>query len=155
MEKKELWFEMLTTYVRLMHYENGITIPNMIGAYYCYDDSIDLSSSQCIIRVLNDIVASPNTSGVLINKCGGIHNYVLSELKEKDPQTPNHHGRLFVNMYDHNLSTHLSDVEMLGEYLYSIHQAPIVNKTFSITNGIWNSFSEIEYGYINDIIKNL
>ena len=37
MEKKELWYEMLTTYRCLMRFENGITLPNMIGAYYRYD----------------------------------------------------------------------------------------------------------------------
>lgn len=155
MEKKEFWHEMLTTYVALMKYTNGITVPNMVGAYYLYDESIDLLSSQCVIRVLNDIIASPKGYGVLTQKCVGIRNYVLSMMECKDINLPNIHGRLFANMYDSNLVTHFSDVKDIGEYLYSLYQEEITSKRFSVTRGVWNTFSALESGYIDDIIKSL
>ena len=154
MEKNELWHEMLTTYCRLMRYENGITLPNMIGAYYCYDSSIDLSSSQCVVRVLNDILSSPKNVGVLINKCNNIHNYILS-ITDSCLNIPNINYRIFVGLYDLNLQTKLSGVDEIGEYLYSIYREEIIDKKFSVTDGVWNEFSAIEIQHINNIIESL
>ena len=154
MEKKELWHEVLTTYCRLMRYENGITLPNMIGAYYSYDSSIDLSSSQCVIRVLSDILSSPKNVGVLINKCNNIHNYILS-ITDRCLNNPNICNKIFIGLYDSNLQTVLSSVNELGEYLYSLYREEIINKKFSVTDGVWNPLSDIEIGHINDIIKSL
>ena len=145
---------MLTTYCRLMRYENGITLPNMIGAYYSYDSSIDLYSSQCVIRVLNDILSSPKNVGVLINKCNNIYNYILS-ITGRSLNNPNISDKIFVGLYDSNLQTTLSSVNELGEHLYSFYRKEIINKKFSVTDGIWNPLSDIEIGYINDIIKSL
>ena len=156
MEKKELWHEMLTTYCRLMHYENGITLPNMIGAYYLYDSSIDLSSNQCVVHVLNEIVFSKNDVNVLIQRCGRINNYVLSLLKEKHSKLDNLNDKIFIGMYDnYYLKKHLSSVEELGEYLYSVHREEIIDKRFSITEGVWNPLSDFEERHINDLIKSL
>lgn len=155
MEKKELWHEMLTTYVTCMKYNNGITVPNMVGAYYLYDESIDLLSSQCVIRVLNDIIASSKGYGVLTQKCGNIRNYVLSVVEENTIDLPSIHGRLFASMYDPFLVNYFSDVNVLGEYLYSLYQEEIRSKRFSLTGGIWNSFSNAELACIYDIIKSL
>ena len=154
MEKKELWHEMLTTYCRLMRYENGITLPNMIGAYYSYDSSIDLSSSQCVIRVLSDILSSPKNVGVLINKCNNIHNYILS-ITDRCLNNPNISNKIFVGLYDSNLQTTFPSVNELGEYLYSIHREEIIGKNFSVTNGVWSPLSDIEKRFINNIIKYL
>lgn len=154
MENKELWSEMLTTYCRLMHYENGVTLPNMIGAYYSYDSSIDLSSSQCVIRVLNDILSSQKNIGVLINKCNDIHNYILSKT-DRHLNNPNINDKIFVGLYDKNLHEHLSNVDKLGEHLYSIHREEIMLKKFSFKNGNWSEFSAIEIQYINSIIYSL
>lgn len=155
MEKKELWYEMLTTYVRLMGYENGITIPNMVGAYYGYDKYIDLSSGQCVIRVLNDILFSKKDIGVLVSKCTNIGNYILSIFEKTNPKHPNMKERIFVNMYDSNLKECLCDVNELGEYLYSKHHKEITSKRFSLNNGTWSQFSDIENQHINNIIKSL
>lgn len=155
MEKKELWYEMLTTYRNRLKYENGITLPNMIGAYYHYDNTIDLSSSQCVVRVLNDILASPQDVGVLINKCCNINNYVLSLLEETHLGHPNLNGRIFINLYDLDLKNHISSIDELGEYLYTLHRKEIVDRKFSVTDGIWNPLSHIETGHIHDIIKSL
>ena len=58
-------------------------------------------------------------------------------------------------MYDSNLQTVLSSVNELGEYLYSLYREEIINKKFSVTDGVWNPLSDIEIGHINDIIKSL
>ena len=154
MENKELWYEMLTTYCRLMHYKNGITLPNIIGAYYSYDGSIDLFSNQCVIRVLSDILSSQRNIGVLINKCKDIHNYVLSTT-DRQLNNPNINDKIFVGLYDKNLHEHLSNVDKLGEHLYSIHREEIMLKKFSFKNGNWSEFSAIEIQYINSIIYSL
>lgn len=155
MEKKELWYEMLTTYCRSMHYENGITLPNMIGAYYYYDNTIDLSSSQCIVSMLNEIINSQKDMGVLINRCSAIENYVLSLFKEKHSGNPNLKDKIFLNLYRSEIHSHLSSVDELGEYLYSLHHEEIMNKRFSFTNKIWTSFSDIEMKHIHNIIESL
>lgn len=155
MEKKELWHEMLTTYVCLMNYKNGITVPNMIGAYYNFNNSIDLSSSQCVVNVLNDILASQKSISVLINKCTNVNNYILSVLEKTDPRHPNINERIFVNMYDSNLKKCLCDVNELGENLYSLHYKEITSRRFSLNNGTWSQFSDIEIQHINNIIKSL
>ena len=155
MEKKELWHEMLTTYCRLMHYENGITIPNMIGAYYCFDDTIDLASSECIVRVLDDITASQKEMEVLIQRCCNIGNYVLSPLKCKHHQHPKVNPKIYLNMYDTHLRKYRSDLGEIAEYLYSLHRDEIKAKEFSLTDNIWHSLSNIELGYINNIINSL
>ena len=89
MDKKELWHEMLTTYCSRMHY-TGLTLPNMIGAYYYYCkfnyEDYDLSSSNCVFRVLDDISNSLKDMGVLIRYCGHIRKYVLSPLEDKNMQ---------------------------------------------------------------------
>ena len=155
MEKKEFWHEMLTTYVTYMGYKNGITVPNMVGAYYIYDKSIDLLSSQCVARMLNDILASSKGYGVLTQKCRDIRNYVLSLMEENTIKLPNINGRLFANMYDPNLVKYFSDVNILGEYLYSLYREEIMSTRFSLTRDVWNTFSDVEIGCINDIIKSL
>lgn len=137
-----------------MHYENGLTLPNMIGAYYSYDSSIDLSSSQCVIRVLNDILSSQKNIGVLINKCNDIHNYILAKT-DRHLNNPNINDKIFVGLYDKNLHEHLSNVDKLGEHLYSIHREEIMLKKFSFKNGNWSEFSAIEIQHINSIINSL
>ena len=146
MVNKELWHEMLTTFCRLMRYENGITLPNMIGAYYCYDNSFDLSSSQ---------IASQRDVKVLIQKCGNIQNYVFSLLEKSGTGLPNLNNKIFVNMYDLYLYNNLSSVNELGEYLYSLHHKEIIANNFSVTDGVWHSLSNTEIGHINNIINSL
>ena len=98
MDKKELWHEMLTTYCNRMHYR-GLTLPNIIGAYYYYYQSnhkdYDLSSRKCVFRVLDDITNSLKDTGVLIRYCGHIRKYVLSSLKDKNMQHPKLNDRIF------------------------------------------------------------
>lgn len=154
MEKKELWHEMLTTYRNLMRYENGITLPNMIGAYYLYDSSIDLSSCQCVVRVLKEILDSRKAIGVLINRCNDIHNYILS-IADKHLNNPVLKDRIFGGLYDKNLQEHLSNVDKLAEHLYSIHREEIILKKFSFRDGNWQKLSVIEIQHINNIIKSL
>lgn len=154
MDRKELWYEMLTTYLHLMHYENGLTFPNMIGAYYIYDPSIDLLSSQCVVRVLEDIMDSQKNTEVLIQKCRNIQNYVLSTYKGH-PQQPKLNDKIYIGMYDNNLKQHSSSLKELAEYLYSIHHKEIIAKKFSVTNEVWHTLSNIEIRYINDIISSL
>ena len=154
MEKKELWHEMLTTYRNLMRYENGITLPNMIGAYYLYDSSIDLSSCQCVVRVLKEILDSRKAIGVLINRCNDIQNYILS-IADKHLNNPVLKDRIFGGLYDKNLQEHLSNVDKLAEHLYSIHREEIILKKFSFRDGNWCEFSVIEIQHINNIIKSL
>ena len=154
MEKKELWHEMLTTYCRFMHYKNGITLPNMIGAYYYYDSSIDLSSSQCVVRVFRDILESQKPFGVLINKCNDIHNYILS-ITDRQLNNPVLKDRLFCGLYDKELQEHLSNVDKLGEHLYSIHREEITLKKFSFRDKNWCELSASEVQHINNIIKSL
>lgn len=155
MRNKELWHEMLTTYCRLMRYENGITLPNMVGAYYCNDKNIDLSSSKCIAHVLNEITNSQKDIDVLIQKCGNIHNYVLSIFKGKHLQLPKLNDKIFLSMYDIHLDQHRSSVNNLAEYLYSLHHEEIIAKKFSVTDGVWHSLSNTELRYINGIINSL
>ena len=146
---------MLTTYCRLMHYENGITIPNMVGAYYIYDKSIDISSYQCITRILNDILVNKQNPSVLINKCGHIKNYILSLLKTSHTQQPNLKNKIFINVYDPHLRTSIVSEDKLGETLYSIYREEIINERFSFKDGSWQQFTELETNHINNIINSL
>jgi hypothetical protein len=154
MEKKELWHEMLTTYRNLMRYENGITLPNMIGAYYLYDSSIDLSSCQCAVRVLKEILDSRKAIGVLINDCNNIHKYILS-VADTHLKNPALNYKIFSGLYDKKLQEHLSSVDELGNHLYSIHREEIILKKFSFRDGSWHELSAIEIQHINNIIKSL
>lgn len=158
MDKKELWHEMLTTYCSRMHY-TGLTLPNMIGAYYYYCkfnyEDYDLSSSNCVFRVLDDISNSLKDMGVLIRYCGHIRKYVLSPLEDKNMQHPKLNDRIFLQMYDLHLQTNSSSMEDLAEYLYSLHQKEIMEKNFSLKNGIWQPLSNIEREYIDNIIHSL
>lgn len=138
-----------------MHYENGITLPNMIGAYYCFDSTIDLSSSECVARVLNDITASQKEMEVLIQVCGNISNYVLSPLKGEHTQLPKVTPKIYLNLYDTNLRKYSSSVNHIAEYLYSLHCEEIKAHKFSVTDKTWHLLSDLELGYINDIIKSL
>lgn len=155
MEKKELWHEMLTTYCHLMRYENGITVPNMIGAYYRYNNTIDLSSSECVVQVLNDITNSQKGVKVLIHKCNRIHNYVLSIFKGNQPEKHKLNDKIYLGLNSPELHKHCQSVDTLGEHLYKVHRKEIVEQKFSITNEVWHSLSNIELGHINDIIHSL
>ncbi len=154
MEKKELWHEMLTSYCNLMHYE-GLTIPNIIGAYYCYDNTIDLSSSKCVAQLLEDITRSQKDMDVLIQKCRNIHNYVLMPFKYRHLQQDKLNDKIFFNIYDSDLKQHGSNVRELAEFLYHIHCEEILAKKFSFTDGVWHTLSSIELRHINDIIHSL
>lgn len=158
MNKKELWHEMLTTYCCKMHY-TGLTLPNMIGAYYYYYQSnhkdYNLSSSECVFHVLDDITNSIKDMGVLIRYCGHIREYVLSCLEDKNKQHPKLNDKIFLQMYLPRLEMNSSSIENLAEYLYSLHQKEIMEKNFSLKNGIWQPLSNIELEYIDDIIHSL
>ena len=144
---------MLTTYVCLMNYKNGITVPNMIGAYYNFNNSIDLSSSQCVVNVLNDILASQKSISVLINKCTNVNNYILSVLEKTDPRHPNINERIFVNMYDSNLKKCLCDVNELGEnlkkaFVEHLHNCPNCHIRFNMLNSIVNDLKNKDFGIL-------
>ena len=154
MEKKELWHEMLTTYCKKREY-TGLTLPNMIGAYYCFDDSIDLSSSKCIVQLLEDITASQKDMVVLIQKCVNIRNYVLMPFNGVHPQENKLNDKIFLNMNDRELNQHRFSVHDLAEYLYKLHQEEIMEHKFSFKDKDWHPLSNIELGHINDIISSL
>lgn len=158
MNKKELWHEMLTTYLSKMHY-TGLTLPNIIGAYYyCYQSNhkdYDLSSSECVFMVLDDITNSLKDMRVLIRYCGHIRKYVFSCLEDKNMQHPKLNDKIFLQMYDSHLEMNSSSMEDLAEYLYSLHQKEIMEKNFSLKNGIWQPLSNIEREYIDNIIHSL
>ena len=154
MEKKELWHEMLTTYCKKREY-TGLTLPNMIGAYYCFDDSIDLSSSKCIAQLLEDITASQKDMVVLIQRCGNIGNYVLSPFKGMHPQHPKLNEKIYLGMYDKYLEKHSSDINMLAEYLYKLHREEIMEHKFSFEDEAWHPLTDTELRHINDIISSL
>ena len=154
MENNDLWYEMLTTYCYEMHYE-GLTLPNMIGAYYCFDNTIDLSSSKCAAQLLEDITRSQKGIEVLIQKCGNIRHYVLKPFKGKHPQQNKLNDKILLNIYDSDLKQHSSNVDDLAEYLYSLHREEISTKNFSFTNDAWHPLSNVELGHINNIIHSL
>lgn len=155
MEKKELWHEMLTTYCHLMRYENGITVPNMIGAYYRHDTTIDLSSSECVVQVLNDITDSSKDVKVLIHKCSRIHNYVLSIFKGNQSEEHKLNDKIYLGLNSPELHKHCESVDALGEYLYKVHREEIIKKQFSVMNNAWHPLSNVELGHINNIIHSL
>lgn len=154
MENKELWHEMLTTYCYEMHYE-GLTLPNMIGAYYCFDNTIDLSSSRCIVQLLEDITASQKDMVVLIQKCGNIHNYVLNSFNGTHPQENKLNNKIFLNINDRELNQHRLSIHDLAEYLYKLHREEIMEHKFSFRDEVWHPLSDIELGHINNIIHSL
>ena len=154
MEKKELWHEMLTTYCKEMRY-TGLTLPNMIGAYYCFDNTIDLSSSKCIVQLLEDITASQKDMVVLIQKCVNIRNYVLMPFNGVHPQENKLNDKIFLNMNDRELNQHRFSVHDLAEYLYKLHQEEIMEHKFSFKDKDWHPLSNIELGHINAIISSL
>ena len=154
MEKKELWHEMLTTYCKKREY-TGLTLPNMIGAYYCFDNTIDLSSSKCIAQLLEDITASQKDMVVLIQRCRNIGNYVLSPLIDKHSQLPKLNNKIFLHMYDPDLEKHSSSINNLAEYLYSIHHKEITEKKFSFIKPVWQPLSDEELKHIYSIIATL
>ena len=137
-----------------MRYE-GLTLPNMIGAYYCHDNAIDLSSSKCVAFVLEDIISSQKDMKVLIHCCANIRNYVLSPFIDKHSQLLKLDNKIFLHMYDPNLQKHSSSVNDLAEYLYSIHYKEITEKKFSFTEGVWQPLSNEELGHISAIIATL
>lgn len=155
MEKKELWYEMLTTYCRSMRYENGITLPNMLGAYFCYDNETELASSKCVVQVLNDITDSPKDVKVLIHKCGRIHNYILSIFEGTHPEVHKLNDKIYFGLNSPELHKHCESVDALGEYLYEVYHKEIITKNFSFTDDVWHPLSNVELGHINNIIRSL
>lgn len=151
--KTELWLNMLTTYVSKMKYENGITIPNLIGAYYEYDNKINLKTSDCVKLVLQEIIDSLATKCVLIQECPEIRQYVISIYKCEIENNNNIQGRIFFNLYDKRISANGCDIDSVATYLYEIYCQPIQNKLFSYSaaQSSWNKFSEHETKLIHEL----
>ena len=127
----------------------------MIGAYYCFDNTIDLSSSRCIAQLLEDITASQKDMVVLVQKCGNIHNYVLNPFKGTHPQENKLNDKIFLNTYDRELNQHRVSAHDLAEYLYKLHREEIMEHKFSFRNEAWHPLSDTELRHINDIISSL
>ena len=63
--------------------------------------------------------------------------------------------KIFSGLYDKKLQEHLSSVDELANYLYSIHREEIMLKKFSFRDGNWHELSAIEIQHISNIIKTL
>lgn len=144
---------MLTTYKNKMRYSNGLSIPNMIAAYYLRDSSLDLNSPQCVRQVMEDVIRSKSGKCVLIQKCSSLGQYVMSIFEPNG--APNIDNRIFYNLYD---STFLmegnTDLNYLVTKLYDMYGAQIRLKRFSFTgfDQTWNELNDIERAEIQTII---
>lgn len=152
MKHKDLWLEILTTYVKRFGF-TSITIPNMIAVYSQSDNNLDLTSYQCVKKILQDMVTTESVYRVLIQKCPEIQQYTFSIFRGVDQN--NIDGRIFFNMYDEYLKVNGEyTIEGVAKKLYEIYKGPILSNLFSYDkyNRTWRELNAIEAEAIKEIL---
>lgn len=153
MKYKDIWLEILTTYVKRFGF-TSITIPNMIAAYYQSDNELDLTSYQCVKTILQDMVSSESDYRVLIQKCPEIQQYTFSIFRGIGQNTID--GRIFFNMYDEYLKVNGEyTIEGIAKKLYEIYKEPILSNLFSYDkySKTWRDLNAIEAEVIKEILE--
>lgn len=151
-KKKELWLETLKVYMRQDSSNVGPTIPYLVGAYYAYDNTIDLSTSECIRHIMEEIVNSEAQEIVIVQYCSTLKKYVLTLSQGKGFSYKNIKERIYFHNCTHNIYfTFPLELSQLSEVLYSFYGEAIQQHLFSCDRETheWREFSEKELEEIN------
>lgn len=159
---KKLWQIALEEFVDKIHFENkplyndGISIPMMIGIYYNVGvlSQDDLNSYKCIQYVLADILET--TVFVKITKCNNcLYNYIISVKNVADLIDVNPHinNKIYLQLqFDGNKQSFT--IQEVSEKLYEKYHTAITNMTFSYNNGTWTDFNDKEKYIIKIVLQN-
>lgn len=151
-ENDKYWFKVLSHYEKNNYFQNGLTLPFLIGSRTIVDKPNEI---QSISDFVSDLIYSEHL--ITIMKCEQISEYVLGIM---DFETKiliegrykgiyKEFGKLIVTDSSFDLIHNIQD---LIDYFEMTFSSLIDRKLFSKTNGKWNYFDEVDKKRLNQIV---
>ncbi len=154
-----LWKQMLEK-KHLLNFNNGFTIPFIVGAYYRrgFLKDNDLQTSQCIRFIFTNILETAQQGQLLvIFKCEFREKLVLQYITDGG-RTPNniksikeqHYNIDHVIYLDFDVFQHPYTLDTLIAKLWNYYQKPITTHTFSYESRTWRTLNDKEQNFIDN-----
>jgi hypothetical protein len=146
-ENKAYWFRILKHFEKNHYYENGLTLPFLIGSRkYLEPDKKLHSIEQFIIEV------SQSVTPITMMRCGQIKEYVFG-IMDYESNKQKHIYRSFKSLIITDDSFRdVSDLPTLIEQLKILYNDHINKETFSIIRGDWGGYSETDENRLSEIL---
>ncbi|HBV81884.1 hypothetical protein [uncultured Alistipes sp.] len=154
-----LWKQMLDK-KHLLGFNNGFTIPFIVGAYYRrgFLKDGDLQTSQCIRFVFTNILETvQRKQPLVIFKCGTKEKLVLQYVTDGERThegiesiIKKHYNIDRVIYLDFDVFQHPYTLDTLIAELWNRYQEPITNHTFSYESRAWRTLNKREQNFIDN-----
>jgi hypothetical protein len=144
MEKQSsLWQTILTEFQERKYFQNGLTLPFMIGCYhYFYRRTI----APNIADILFEMKTNPNPVSVIY--CNGIREYVFALMDTESISTvekyPHSFARIGNLIFSDGSIDDFSDLTKFSTAQEQRYKVYIDQQLFSKNNGVWGKFNNID-----------
>lgn len=139
MDKCNYWINLLMHYEKHHYYQNGLTIPFLIGARTYLENGKRLLS---VLELLDEIQNSP--AAMTIMKCSGINEYVIGLMDYESKKLKNIYksfGSLFLTDQSFSNANDISNISIELESLYRVY---LKEERFSKVDGLWIQYNETD-----------
>jgi hypothetical protein len=146
------WSKVLSHYERKRYYNNGLTIPFLIGSRTILEPH---EKSQTVSEFLNDLRSSNQC--VTMMKCDTLKEYVIglldSETNLMRKQYPKLYNELGSIIITDGSFAGVADFQDIITRLEDDYNEMIKNQTFSKDIGQWGYFSKVDQSRLNEVIS--
>lgn len=139
------WSVLLRYFEKRGYIHNGLTIPFLIGTRKIMEPKKPFLS-------INDLVFSISEIGGTILECPNIGEFVIGTLDAETLRYKSAYPKFIDNILitDNSLNM-VNNIQELISHFEKRYQKNLDNSTYSINNGVWSDFTEIEVNRINEV----
>ncbi|MDI5950213.1 hypothetical protein QLS91_16585 [Flavobacterium sp. LB2P84] len=151
MEDYPLWFKVLCHFDDNNYFENGLTIPFLLGASSIINSSdAILSVEEFFLQAIDDSLPRK----ISLQKCGYIGEYVIGTIDKETINYP--YGKAIAKQFGNISITDDSFLEILDsnevkKILIDESQNLLDSNLYSINQGEWGNYSDIESSRIKEL----
>ncbi|MCK6609192.1 MAG: hypothetical protein L6Q46_12955 [Flavobacterium sp.] len=154
MENYPLWFKVLCHFDDNNYFENGLTIPFLIGAVSIINPDEDIISvEEFFLQAIDESLPRK----ISLQKCGFIGEYVIGTIDKETINYP--YGKAITKQFGNICITDSSfldiiDTHVVKKILINESQDLLDSNVYSINQGNWGDYSDIEKSRLEELKLN-
>lgn len=149
-----IWFNVLQHYDNNNYFHNGLTIPFLIGASTIVKPENTLTTvNQFVSEIQNNNLPFK----ISLMKCNGINQYIAGILDKESENLLKSYTKPIYKVFGNLIITDNSfkdanDIIDITNFFNNEYNAIIFNSKFSINNGIWSEYDELDKKRLSQLI---
>jgi hypothetical protein len=151
MEDYPLWFQVLCHFDDNNYFENGLTIPFLLGASSIINHNENILSVE---DFFSQAIDESLPRKISLQKCGFIGEYVIGTIDKETINYP--YGKAIAKQFGNICITDSSflniiDTDVVEKILITESQNLIDSNLYSINQGNWGDYSDIEKSRLEEL----